>query len=128
MTVALGTSFSCKSSGGGGELGATTEECSDACAKVAAADCGDIGAECVDTCLKHPLGAVPAACTDEVDAFLDCFWVAESYFCDDLGTQAVGCDNQHQAALSCIDNPGGGGAGGDGGATGGASGAEGGNP
>jgi hypothetical protein len=139
VMAALGAGISCKSSGGGGAQGATTEECSDACAKVAAADCGDIGAECVDSCLRHPIGAVPAACTTELAAFLDCFWVAEAYFCDDLGTQAVGCDNQHQAVLSCIENPGGGeggaggaggvgGAGGDvgGGSVSGAAGAEGG--
>lgn len=126
--VALGAGFSCKSSGGGAQ-GATTDECADACAKVAAADCGDIGAECVDSCLKHPLGSVPAPCTDDVADFLDCFWVAEAYFCDDLGTQAVGCDNQHQAALSCIDDAASGGSGGEaagGAASGAAAGSEGG--
>jgi hypothetical protein len=112
--VALFVVLSCKS-GGSGVQGATTEECADACGKVAAMDCGDIGSECVDSCLKHPLGAVPAECTTEVAAFLDCFWVAEAYFCDDLGTQATGCENQHQAALSCIDvASGAGGAGGAG--------------
>src|SRR6267154_1687313 len=65
---------SCQSDAGGTATDRTTEDCS------AAGDC------------------------DEVEsAYINCFWVAAAYICDEtLGTLPVGCDDERSAVKGCL--------------------------
>jgi hypothetical protein len=105
----------CKSDDGE-PRGLSTEECSDACAKVAAADCGDVGSECVDQCVHGPVPSVSGSagdCTRLESAYFSCFWGAASYTCDEkLGTLPVGCDDERSAVKACESGDGAGGSGG----------------
>ena len=89
----------CSSSAGGDAP--STSECSDACAKIAAADCGDIGAECVDRCVRQD---ADGECSAELQTYVDCYWRAEAYVCDDQrGTVAPSCEDELEAAETCSD-------------------------
>jgi hypothetical protein len=118
------TATSCHSDDGEAR-GLSTEECSDACAKIAAADCGDVGSGCVDQCVHGPVLSVSASagdCARVESAYFNCFWGAASYVCDArVGTLPVGCDDERSALQTCE-----GGAAGNEGGTGGAAGNEGG--
>src|SRR5882724_13313392 len=88
---------SCQSDGGGSPADRSTEDCSDACAKIAAADCGDVGSACVDQCVREPLFSATASgdCQSVERVYFNCFWAAAAYACDEtLGTVPVGCDDQ----------------------------------
>jgi hypothetical protein len=81
-----------------GSLGPTTEECADACNRVGAADCGDIGSECVNACVQQ---ITPAECAAEVGAYLKCFWSVERYRCQRGLTVPEGCTEESEAAQVC---------------------------
>jgi hypothetical protein len=105
---------------GGGDYGPTTEECSNACAKIAAADCGDIGSECVDRCVKQGSANYGDYCVDETIAYQSCFFSAVGYECLDDRTQPIGCDDERKLVQACVADATGGGAGPGGAANGGA--------
>ena len=98
------TAVSCKSDDGEAR-GPSTEECSDACAKIAVTDCRDVGSECVDQCVHGPVPSVSASagdCARVESAYFNCFWSAVSYVCNErLGTLPVGCDNERSAVDVC---------------------------
>jgi hypothetical protein len=105
----------------GGEAGYSPEECSDACNRVAAANCGDVGSSCFDSCVSYPNAQHQGDCPLELKAYFDCWWQAGAYECDaDERTQAVGCDTERSTYLTCWGDAGAGGASGasDGGAGG----------
>lgn len=98
---------------GSGNAAPTPEECSDACARIAAANCGDLGSQCFDTCVKQGSAAGSEECPAEVAAYESCFFAAAFFTCSDAGkTQPVGCDSERDVLLACIDGEGTGGAGG----------------
>lgn len=104
-TAALGL-LACQTSTGG-DGSATTEDCSAACAKIAAANCGDVGSGCVDACLRPPPVELLGDCPEEQRAFFYCFWAAPSFTCDaSSATTPLGCDEELAAVLECQD-PGG---------------------
>jgi hypothetical protein len=97
----------------GGEAGYSPEECSDACNKVAGANCGDVGESCFDSCVSYPNAPYEGDCQLELKAYLDCWWAAVSYECDaHQRTQPVGCDAERSTYLTCAGDAGAGGAGG----------------
>lgn len=121
--VWVAASFAACASGAGG--GRSTDECSDACAKVGAADCGDVGSECVEACVRAS-APTKNICSAELLSYSDCFWSAASYVCDDVrGTTAPDCEEQLRKYQGCPGNRGEGGGAGDGGGSteGGAAGA-----
>jgi len=99
---------------GTGTPSPSPEECSDACARIAAADCGDIGSECFDSCVHQGTSDHGIeGCSREIAAYEACFFAAASYTCDDEGqTQPVGCDEKHLTLLACVEGANAGGAGG----------------
>ena len=104
---------SCESDDGRGPSDRSTEDCSDACAKIAAADCGDVGSACVDQCVRGPLFSATASgdCESVERVYFNCFWAAVAYACDEtLGTLPVGCDDQRDAVKACESGTGAGGA------------------
>jgi hypothetical protein len=113
----------------GGEAGYSPEECSDACARVAAADCGDVGSSCFDSCVSNPNAQHQGDCPLELKAYFDCWWQAGAYECDaDERTQAVGCDMERSTYLTCSGDAGAGGASGANGASDGGAGGSAGAP
>lgn len=103
----------------GGDPAFTTEACSDACAKIAAVDCGDVGSGCVTTCVSHPNATYAGACPMELESYLDCFWLAASFNCDgQSSTVPVGCNAELDAYEACRSSAGAGGAAGAAGAGG----------
>jgi hypothetical protein len=100
LTVALLLHCACQS--GGDTVGRGIDECSTACARIGYTNCGDVGEECIDRCVRVDL-PVPAECPQEYQAYTNCFWLAESYSCDDhLGTVATGCDAELLAVRTCL--------------------------
>jgi hypothetical protein len=97
----------------GGSPSPSPEECSDACARIAAADCGDIGSECFDTCAHQGMSDHGnEGCSSEVAAYEVCFFGVGAYTCDAAGkTQPVGCDDERLSLLACVGGAGAGGAG-----------------
>lgn len=107
----------CESSSGGSDRGPSSEECSAACQRITAADCGDVGANCFDACVRYLDVAAANECSNELASYLGCFWAAEAFTCDaDLHTQAVGCEEPLAAYVACSEGGGGGGSAGAGGA------------
>jgi len=102
-------------------MGRSTDDCSDACARLDAAGCGDVGSQCVAQCLGGPTPSVTASlgdCAKLETAYFDCFWAAAAYVCDEtLRSVPVGCDDERAAVSSC-ETGGAAGAGGVGGAAG----------
>jgi hypothetical protein len=94
--LSLSVAVACNSETG--SLGPTTEECADACNRVGAADCGDIGSECVNACVHQ---TTPAECAAEVGAYLKCFWSVERYRCQRGLTVPDGCTEESEAARAC---------------------------
>ena len=125
MLLSLAAAFQGCQSGGEDGHGYTTEECADACNKVAAANCGDVGSSCVSTCLSYPNAQYLGDCQVQLKAYFDCWWQAEAYLCNsDSETTPVGCDTQRGTYLSCSGETDAGGAGGsDAGGAGGSAGA-----
>lgn len=81
--------------------GRTIEDCAGACWLVAAANCQDIGSECVDVCLR---GSVRpgTACAELHQEYLDCFWETPEYTCDAQGfTRPTTCDAEFDAWQQC---------------------------
>jgi hypothetical protein len=106
-------------SDGSGAQGPTSEECADACARIAAADCRDIGSECFDQCIMQGTGDYGRPeCKSEIADYQSCFYGAASYTCEEGQTRPLGCDDEQGALTSCLEPTGAGGAG-DGGAAGG---------
>lgn len=92
----------------GGTSGPSTDECADACSKIAAVDCGDVDAQCVDRCVRSTQIPSDVTCRSERANYVDCFWSAESYACDDEGnTTAPTCDEQRVAFERCDSGEGG---------------------
>jgi hypothetical protein len=92
----------------GGTSGPSTDDCADACSKIAAVDCGDADAQCVDRCVRSTQIPSDVTCRSERANYVDCFWSAESYACDDDGnTTATGCDEQRAAFERCDSGEGG---------------------
>jgi hypothetical protein len=125
LVAALAAAWPACRTAAGGDPAFTNETCSDACARLAAADCGDVGSSCVSSCLAHPNASYAASCGVELASYLDCFWLAESFECAaDERTIPVGCSTQLVAYEACRSGPDSGGAGGVGGAPGAAGSAE----
>jgi hypothetical protein len=98
----------------GGDPELSTEVCSDACAQIAAVECGDIGESCVSSCVSHPTAQYAASCASELKAYLGCFWKADGFDCDaEARTVPLGCDAELVAYDACLSSSGAGGAGGD---------------
>lgn len=118
LAAAAQLASACQSAAGG-DPAFTTEACSDACAKIAAVDCGDVGSGCVSTCLSHPNATYAGDCPAELKDYLDCFWLAASFDCDDqASTVPIGCDAELVAYEACRSSAGAGGAAGASGAGG----------
>lgn len=82
--------------------GRTMEECSDACWRIASANCGDVGSECIDGCLRNDVPP-QAECAVEQQRYIDCFWQTSHYTCEpDRGTTPFECDDELSAARSCL--------------------------
>jgi hypothetical protein len=115
LTLMASAAPACEtSSSGGSDSGFTTEECSEACLRIDAASCGDVGQGCVDACTHHVTSAKAGDCPTELRLYLDCFWTAEKFTCDaGAHTRPVGCDEQLASYDACL---GLGGAGGNAGA------------
>jgi hypothetical protein len=95
----------------GSAIGLTSDECADACAKVAVVDCGDVGSECVDSCVRSSQLTAGQDCSAQLATYANCFWTAESYVCDDGHTTAPGCAQQISAVHACQGGVAGGGGG-----------------
>lgn len=124
-TIALGCwccwclllAHGCTSDGSGAQ-GPTSEECADACARIAAADCRDVGSECFDQCIRQGTGDYERDdCKTEIVDYQSCFYGAASFTCEEGRTQPLGCDDEGAALSSCLE-PGAGGAAGSGGSAG----------
>ncbi len=102
MLLGLAAAFQGCDSGGGGGSGYSSDECSDACNKVAAADCGDVGSSCFDACVSFPNAQYTGDCQLQLKGYFECWWKAELYSCDAKSqTQPVGCDPQRSTYLAC---------------------------
>lgn len=98
----LGSSLLLACQTGGDSRGRTIDECSTACWRIAGADCGDIGEECIDGCVRTDRPP-PAECAAEQQSYFDCFWRAEIYTCDsEFGTLPTGCEAERSAARVCL--------------------------
>jgi hypothetical protein len=94
----------------GGDPAFTTEECSDTCSRIAAADCGDVGSSCVSACLRHPQASYGDVCPLELKRYLGCYWAAESFQCSAAAeTEPVGCEEQRATHEACRSSSGAGG-------------------
>lgn len=81
--------------------GRSVDDCSLSCWRIANANCGDIGEECFDRCVKTD--PTPAECATEQQQYTDCFWQTDFYTCDpDLGTLPTTCDDQRNAVRACL--------------------------
>jgi hypothetical protein len=77
---------------GSSSPGRTIEACSNACWLVAAADCKDIGSECIDLCLRGDVSE-QAQCPEALQTYFDCFWETSAYTCDEENfTRPTTCD------------------------------------
>lgn len=104
LALSYGTLLCCVAAGcqtGAEGSGRSIDECSLACWRIANANCGDVGEECFDSCVRTD----PAynECAVEQQQHTDCFWKTEAYRCDpDLGTLATTCDTERSAARACL--------------------------
>lgn len=103
--VLLLAPFACQTGSGAAAQDRTTDECTDSCLALGAANCGDVGQQCVDQCLRGstPSMAAPRGqCAVVETTYIDCFWSATAYACDEkLGSVPVGCDDQRAASKAC---------------------------
>src|SRR5262245_20310593 len=101
VLVCVGLALACQT-GASDPGGRTIDQCATACWKIGYSDCGDIGEECVDRCVRTDIPP-PEQCPVEQQQYADCFWQAPAYVCHStLGTVATGCDEALAAALSCL--------------------------
>jgi hypothetical protein len=118
LAVAAQLASACQTAAGG-DPAFTTEACSDTCANIAAVDCGDIGSGCLSTCVSHPNATYTGDCPAELEHYLDCFWLADSFNCDGQSrTVPIGCNAELVAYDACRSSPGAAGASGASGAGG----------
>jgi hypothetical protein len=81
--------------------GRSIDDCSLACWRISNANCGDIGEECFDQCVR--MDPVRTECAVEQQQYTDCFWKTEAYRCDpDFGTLPTTCDSERNAARTCL--------------------------
>lgn len=105
----------CEASSAGGDPSYSSETCSDACSRVAAADCGDVGEGCFDACVSFPTAQFQGDCQLELKSYFGCWWSAPAFACNDALTTPLGCEEELETYSSCL-SPGAGGAAGAGGA------------
>lgn len=105
----------CESGSGASSEGYTSEECSDACNRVAGPNCGDVGDSCFGACVSFPNAQYSGDCQPQLKAYFECWWKADSYRCSaESETEPVGCDTQRTTYLACTGEAEAGGAGGSG--------------
>jgi hypothetical protein len=81
--------------------GRSIDDCSLACWRIANTNCGDIGEECFDNCVRE--APTPAQCATEQLQYMACFWETDVYVCDpDFGTLPTTCDTERNAARACL--------------------------
>jgi hypothetical protein len=104
LGLSYGTLLCCVAAGcqtGAEGSGRSIDECSLACWRIANTNCGDVGEECFDSCVR--MDPSYSECAVEQQQYTDCFWKTEAYECDpDFGTLPTTCDTERSAARACL--------------------------
>jgi hypothetical protein len=100
--LVAGAPFACTSKEGSSIQGRTQEDCIDACWRLSSANCGDVGEECVDRCIRERV-TPGTQCAHARETYANCFWKTPEYICDArFGSFPTDCDAEFAALHSCL--------------------------
>ncbi|HTM44543.1 MAG TPA: hypothetical protein VL137_06285 [Polyangiaceae bacterium] len=98
----LGLLIACTTKEGSADQGRTQEDCVNACWRLSSANCGDVGEECVDRCIRERV-TPGTQCAQARQTYANCYWQTPAYVCDvRLGSYPTDCDAEFELLQKCL--------------------------